>query len=145
MKRPPRKSTSSFFTPFIIANLGISSVIEAILVLICFLVGRTYGLEIAQTMALLCLIVQETLYAINCRNLKDPIAKQGFFSNKYLNIGMIFIIIVQVLTFITPVGDLLKISPLTFNQVMFVFIVNIVVFLIIEGIKPFIRKVFIDE
>jgi len=145
MKRPPRKSTSSFFTPFIIANLGISSVIEAILVLICFLVGRNYGLEIAQTMALLCLIVQETLYAINCRNLKDPIVKQGFFSNKYLNIGMIFIIIVQVLTFITPVGGLLKISPLTFNQVMFIFIINIVVFLIIEGIKPFIRKVFVDE
>ena len=145
MKRPPRKSTSSFFTPFIIANLAISSIIEAGLVLICFLVGKTYSLEIAQTMALLCLIVQETLYAINCRNLKDPVTKQGLFSNKYLNIGMILIIIVQVLTFITPIGGLLKIAPLTFNQVIFIFIVNIIVFLLIEVCKPIIRKVFIDE
>ncbi len=145
MKRPPRKSTSSFFTPFIMANLIISSVIEAGLVLICFLVGKTYSLEIAQTMALLCLIVQETLYAINCRNLKDPVTKQGLFSNKYLNIGFILIVIVQVLTFITPIGGLLKIVPLAFNQVMFIFIVNIIVFLLIELSKPLVRKAFIDE
>ena len=145
MKRPPRKSTSSFFTPFIIANLVISSVIEAGLVLICFLVGKTYSLEVAQTMALLCLIVQETLYAINCRNLKDPVTKQGLFSNKYLNIGFILIVIVQVLTFITPIGGLLKIVPLTFNQVIFIFIVNIIVFLLIEVFKPIIKRVFIDE
>ena len=145
MKRPPRKSTSSFFTPFIIANLAISSIIEAGLVLFCFLVGKTYSLETAQTMALLCLIVQETFYAINCRNLKDTAIKQGLFSNKYLNIGMIFIIIVQTLTFITPIGGLLKISPLTSNQVIFIFIINIVVFLLIEGCKPIIKRIFIDE
>ena len=96
-------------------------------------------------MALLCLIIQETLYAINCRNLKDPIYKQGLFSNKYLNIGLIFIIIVQVLTFITPIKDILHIAPLSFNQVSLVFIINIILFLLIELSKPIIAKVFKDE
>ncbi len=145
MSRPPRRSTSSFFTPFIIANLAISSIIEAALVLICFLVGKTYSLEVAQTMALLCLIVQETLYAINCRNLKDPVVKQGIFSNKYLNIGFVFIVLVQVLTFITPIGNLLKIAPLNFGQVMFIFAINIIVFFIIELCKPLNKYLFKDE
>ncbi len=145
MLRPPRKSTSKFFTPWVIASLVFSAFLEGMVVLLCFLVGMNYGVGVAQTMALLCLIIQETLYAINCRNLKDPIYKQGFFSNKYLNIGLFLIIIVQVLTFITPARDLLHIETLNFGQVGFVFIVNIILFGLVEISKIVIKKVFKDE
>ena len=89
MMRPPRKSTSKFFTPWVTASLVFSSILEGLIVFVCFVFGLNYGLGVAQTMALLCLIIQETLYAINCRNLKEPIYKQGLFSNKYLNIGLV--------------------------------------------------------
>lgn len=145
MMRPPRKSTSKFFTPWVIASLVFSAVLEGLITLICFMFGMNYGLGVAQTMALLCLIVQETFYAINCRNLKDPIYKQGFFSNKYLNIGLILIIIIQVLTFITPARNLLHIETLTLNQLSFVFIINIIMFILVEISKLVIKKIFKDE
>ena len=134
MKRPPRKSTSKF-----------SAFLEGLIVFICFLYGLNFGLPVAQTMALLCLIVQETFYSINCRNLKQPIYKQGLFSNKYFNIGLIVIIIIQVLTFITPVKNLLHIETLNIYQLGFVFISNLLIFILIEISKVFINKYFKDE
>ncbi|MBE6157305.1 MAG: cation-translocating P-type ATPase [Firmicutes bacterium] len=145
MKRPPRKSTSKFFTPWVTASLVFSSFLEGLIVFICFVYGLNYGLAVAQTMALLCLIIQETLYAINCRNLKEPIYKQGFFSNKYFNIGLTLIIIIQVLTFITPARSLLHIVMLDFNQIAFVFITNFIIFILVEISKVVINKYFIDE
>ena len=145
MRRPPRKSTSNFFTPWVVASLLFSSVLEGFIVLICFLVGLNYSIKVAQTMALLCLIIQETLYAINCRNLKDPIYKQGFFSNKYFNIGLIIVIIIQVLTFITPARNLLHIATLNFTQISFVFTANIIIFILVELSKRIIKKLFKDE
>ena len=145
MQRPPRKSTSKFFTPWVNASLLFSSFLEGLIVFACFLFGLNYGLGVAQTMALLCLIVQETFYAINCRNLKQPIHKQGWFSNKYFNIGLLIIILIQVLTFITPARDLLHIEMLNINQISFVFITNIIIFLLVEISKPIINKHFKDE
>ena len=145
MKRPPRKSTSKFFTPWVNAQLIFSSLLEGLVVLMCFLFGMNYGIGVAQTMALLCLIVQETIYSINCRNLKQPIYKQGWFSNKYFNIGLIAIIIIQVLTFITPARKLLHIHMLNITQIGIVFIFNIVIFVLIELAKGFINKYFKDE
>ncbi|MBQ2640175.1 MAG: cation-translocating P-type ATPase [Bacilli bacterium] len=145
MKRPPRKSTSKFFTPWVNASLIFSAFLEGLIVFICFLFGLNYGLAVAQTMALLCLIVQETFYAINCRNLKQPIYKQGLFSNKYFNIGLIAIIIIQVLTFITPIKNLLHIEMLNITQVSFIFISNLIIFILVELSKPIINKFFKDE
>ncbi len=145
MKRPPRKSTSKFFTPWVNASLLFSAFLEGLIVFVCFLYGLNFGLAVAQTMALLCLIVQETFYSINCRNLKQPIYKQGFFSNKYFNVGLIVIIIIQILTFVTPARELLHIESLTLNQVGFVFIFNIVIFILVELSKGVINKFFKDE
>ena len=145
MNRPPRKSTSKFFTPFVIASLVVSSILEALVVLICFVAGLKFSLGVAQTMSLLCLIVQETLYALNCRNLKETVYRQGFFSNKLFNIGFLIIVAVQILTFMPPLKGLLHLSSLSIFQVGFVFIVNILVFLIIEISKVVITKLFKDE
>lgn len=145
MNRPPRKSTGKFFTPFITVSLVISSLLEGIVVLICFLIGLRFNIEVAQTMALLCLIVQETLYALNCRNLKETVYRQGFFSNKIFNIGFIIIVVIQILTFMPPLKNWLHLASLSIHQVLFVFIVNILIFLILELSKVIIRNFCKDE
>ena len=145
MNRPPKKSTSNFFTPFIGVSLGLSAFLEAIVVLICFSIGLHYNLEVAQTMALLCLITQETLYSLNCRNLKETIYKHGLFSNKIFNIGFALIIAIQIVTFMPPFRNWLHLAALNMNQVLFIFIINILIFLIIEASKSIIKKFFKDE
>ena len=95
-------------------------------------------------MTYLFLIVQEITYGINCRNLKEPVAKQGLFSNKAMNLGVLGLILLQILVFATPIRHILKIAPLTITQVGIIVGVNIVAFLIIELSKFFTRKFFKD-
>ncbi len=145
MKRKPKPVNKPFFTPFIIANLAISAIIEAAICLGVYIFAKGhFGADVAQTMSFLCLIVQEITYGINCRNLKEPITKQGLFSNKAMNLGVLGLILLQILVFATPIRNILKITPLTLSQVGIIVGVNIVAFLIIELSKFVTRKFFKD-
>lgn len=145
MKVPPHPSTDKFFNSFIKNFLLISSIIEAAIIYLVYKVGlNNYGETIAQTMAFLCLMLQEMLFAINCRNLKEPIIKQGIFSNKYINIGFVSLVIIQIIIFVTPIKNLLHIVNLNISQYMIIFVVNIIAFIIIEILKPILNKLFKD-
>ena len=145
MKRKPKPVNRPFFTPFIIATLAASSIFEGISGLLVYHFSKiSYGADVAQTMAFLCIIVQEMVYAINCRNLKEPIFRQGLFSNKAMNIGMLILTIMQILVFCTPIGQIFKITQLTLMQVLIILLINIVAFLFIEISKPIIAKFFKD-
>lgn len=145
MKRKPKPVNRPFFTPFIIATLAVSAIFEGVSGLLVYhFANIAYGSAIAQTMTFLCIIIQEMVYAFNCRNLKEPIMKQGIFSNKAMNIGMIILVLMQLLVFATPIGNIFKVTPLNFTQVMIVVGVNVLAFLFIELSKLVIRKFFKD-
>ena len=144
MNVPPHKSRN-FFTPFMTTFLACSAIIESILILIVYIFGyKNYGLEIAQSMSFLCLIVQEMVFAYNCRNLHESIIKHGLFSNKIMNIGFIALIIIQVLIFLTPIKNILHIVTIGLPELTFIIILNIIAFLIIEILKLYISKKFTD-
>ncbi len=145
MKRKPKPVNAPFFTPFVIASLTVSAIFKAISVLGTYYFANIYyGSNVARTMAFLCMVIQEMVYAINCRNLKEPIVKQGIFSNKAMNIGMIILIVMQLLVFLTPIGNIFEITPLTLNHLFIILIINIVGFAFIELSKFGIRKLFKD-
>ena len=103
------------------------------------------GTSIAQTLALFSIIINEFVFAYNCRSLKEQIHKRGIFSNKYLNIGIILLLVVQILVFFTPIGEIFKLSKITISQMLFVIVINLLSFVVIELIKPVIVKIFKDE
>ncbi len=141
MKRKPKPVNKPFFTPFVIGSLVVSALLEGISVLAIYFVGRNiFGAEVAQTMAFLSMIVQEMMYAINCRNTKELIVKQGFFSNNAMNIGMLVLTLIQFLVFVTPIGSILKIAPLTLMQVGAVILINIAIFATIDLSKLVLNK-----
>ena len=146
MKEPPHKSSNKFFTPFMTAFLIISSVIEVLIIYIVYKLGLYYyGETIAQSMAFLCLVAQEMIFAYSCRNLKESIIRHGLFSNKYVNIGFIILILLQVIIFLTPLKNILRIVTLNFNQLLIIIIINILAFIILELLKPFITNKFKDS
>ena len=69
---------------------------------------------------LLSLVMQEILYAISVRNLKDTVVKQGIFSNKAINIGLLILIGIELLFFATPLRSLIGVSVLPLNVVLIV-------------------------
>ena len=91
-------------------------------------------------MAFLCMVVQEMVYAINCRNMKELTIKQGFFSNKAMNIGMIVLTLMQILVFTTPIGSIFKIVPLSMAQVGIIILINIFAFIFVDLSKLVLRK-----
>ena len=145
MKRKPKPVNAPFFTPFVIASLAVSALFKAVSVLgTYYFANMYYGQDIARTMAFLCMVVQEMAYALNCRNLKEPIIKQGIFSNKAMNMGMLILIVIQLLVFLTPIGSIFEIVPLTFTHLLIIILINVVGFGVIELSKFGVRKFFKD-
>ena len=145
MKRKPKPVNAPFFTPFVIANLALSAVFKAVAVLGTYYFANIYfGQDVASTMAFLCMVVQEMVYALNCRNLKELTVKQGLFSNKAMNIGMIILIIMQLIVFGTPVGQIFNITAISFMQIIVIVLINIISFVLIDFLKLGVKKLFRD-
>ena len=145
MKRKPNGLNKPIFTPYFFAFLIASVIVEAGISMIVYALFVGKSVELAQTLALLSIVVNEFIFAYNCRSLKEQIKDRGFFSNKYLNIGIMVLLLVQLLVFLTPIGQIFSLTSISIGEFIFVIIVNIFSFAIIEILKPLLNKWFKDE
>lgn len=145
MKRKPRGINGKFFTPFFISCLTLASIVMSVSVILAFMIGNQTSPEVGMTMAFLGLVMLEIVYSICCRNPHASIFKQGLFSNKVMNYGLLGVIVVNLIVFLTPVGDLFKVASLTLSQVGILGLIALVAFIIIEICKPILYKVFKDK
>lgn len=145
MKKKPNGLNKRIFTPFFMAFLIFSVILEAGISILVYFLFKNMGTDVAQTLALFSIVLNEFVFAYNCRSLKDPIIEKGIFSNKYLNLGIFVLFIVQMIVFFTPVGKLFGLKIINISQFIFVILVNLISFIILELLKPIITKVFKDE
>ncbi len=146
MKKKPNGLNKPIFTPHFIAFLVLSVIVEAGVSLTIFFVFKNFvGLALAQTLALLSVVLNEFVFAYNCRSLNEQIYERKIFSNKYLNSGIIGLILVQLLVFLTPIGHIFSLEQVSLTQFAIVFIVNILSFFVIEALKPVLNKIFKDN
>lgn len=145
MKEKPNGLDKKIFTKFFLAFLILSVILETIISIFIFYFFQPLGHEAASTLALLSVVLNEFVFAYNCRSLKEQIHKRGLFSNKPLNIGIFALVLVQILVFFSPIGKIFGLTIVTISQFLFVFIVNIISLIIIELLKPWIVKQFQDE
>ena len=145
MNKKPRGINKPLFTPFIKASIAFSAIIETIFVVFTYFISlKMYGQETAMSLALLSMVVQEIVYSLSCRNLKQSIVKQGLFSNKVMNYGLLLILLIELIVFITPVGKLISITSMNISLILLVFIINFMAIFIYELIKPLLVKLFKD-
>ncbi len=146
MKKKPNGLNKPIFSPHFIAFLILSVIVEAgVSLAIFFAFKNTLGLALAQTLALLSVVLNEFVFAYNCRSLNEQIYERKIFSNKYLNYGIIGLILVQLLVFLTPIGHIFSLEQVSLTQFAIVFIVNILSFFVIETLKPVLNKIFKDN
>ena len=145
MKRKPNGLNKPIFTPYFLSFLITSVIVEAGISMIVYALFVGESVELAQTLALLSIVVNEFIFAYNCRSLKEQIKDRGYFSNKYLNIGIFILLVVQLLVFLTPIGKIFSLTAISIGEFIFVIIVNIFSFAIIEILKPVLNKWFRDE
>lgn len=145
MNKKPRGINKPLFTPFIKSCIASSAIIETIFVVLTYFISlKTYGQETAMSLALLSMVVQEIVYSISCRNLKESVVKQGLFSNKAMNYGLLLILLIELIVFVTPIGKLISITSIDISLILIVFLINFMAIFIYELIKPFLVKWFKD-
>ena len=145
MNKKPRGINKPLFTPFIKSCIASSAIIETIFVVLTYFISlKMYGQEIAMSLALLSMVVQEIVYSISCRNLKGSVVKQGLFSNKAMNYGLLLALLIELIMFITPVGKLISITSINISLILVVFTINFMAIFIYELIKPLLVKWFKD-
>ncbi|MDD7149779.1 MAG: cation-translocating P-type ATPase, partial [Mycoplasma sp.] len=145
MNKKPRGLNKPLFTPFIKSCIVSSAIIETIFVVFTYFISlKMYGQETAMSLALLSKVVQEIVYSISCRNLKESVVKQGLFSNKVMNYGLLLILLIELIVFVTPIGKLISITSIDISLILIVFLINFMAIFIYELIKPFLVKWFKD-
>ena len=145
MNKKPRGISKPLFTPFIKSCIASSAIIETIFVVLTYFISlKMYGQETAMSLALLSMVVQEIVYSISCRNLKESVVKQGLFSNKAMNYGLLLILLIELIVFVTPIGKLISITSIDISLILIVFLINFMTIFIYELIKPFLVKWFKD-
>ncbi len=144
MNKPPKDKTSKLFTPFLLASIMSSAIIEIIFVFISYSLVSEKNTEIITSVVLLSLVMQEIIYAVSVRNLKETIIEQGLFSNKAMNIGIIILIIIEFIFFLTPLGKIIGIVILPKDIIAQIISINLLSILVYEIAKSKIIKEFKD-
>lgn len=145
MNKKPRGINKPLFTSFIKSCIASSAIIETIFVVITYFISlKIYGQETAMSLALLSMVVQEIVYSVSCRNLKQSVIKQGLFSNKTMNYGLLLILLIEFIVFVTPLGKLISITSIDFALILVVFLINLMSIFIYELIKPLLVRYFKD-
>ena len=145
MKRKPNGINRPIFTQFFTAFLVTSVILEAGISLLVYFLFKSQGTELAQTLALLSIVINEFVFPYNCRSLKETIFERGIFSNKHLNLGIFVLLVVQTIVFFTPIGKLFGLVIVKVWQVALVIGINILAFLVLEGLKPILVRLFKDS
>lgn len=145
IKRKPNGINRPIFTQFFTAFLVTSVILEAGISLLVYFLFKSQGTELAQTLALLSIVINEFVFAYNCRSLKETIFERGIFSNKHLNLGIFVLLVVQTIVFFTPIGKLFGLVIVKVWQVALIIGINILAFLVLEGLKPILVRLFKDS
>ena len=146
MKQKPNGLNKKVFTPFMISSIFVSAIIETLISLGVFLVSANlFGYPVAQTLALLSVVINEFVFTYNCKELKTFSFKKGLFGNKFMNISIIILLAVQIIVFFSPIGVLFGITKINCLQFLTVVVVNIFGFVLIELAKPILNKLFADK
>lgn len=145
MNRDIKKRNSSFFTPFLLAKMGLSAILKTITVLLIYFINlKLYNIEVATTMAFLSLILLEIIFSYTCKNLKRSVVNKNILNNKYMNNGIIILALIQIIIFISPLKNLFNIVSLNRYQVIHCFVVVLLMFLIDEISKKTLSILFKD-
>lgn len=136
---------SNFMTPFLISKIFIGAFLKSVLMMGFFIYySKSLGVNAAGSLMFIFLIAHELLFAFSCKNPKRNVINKSFFDNKYLNIGMLIILFVQILILTTPLSKYFIVTGLGLKNILVVICAALIMFLVGELLKPVYNKFFKD-
>lgn len=135
MNRPPRMPNHPILTRDMIVQIAIVSVCIMIFVygLFEWSIADGDSVEQARTIAVNAIIMIEIFYLFNCRSLTKSVLKIGFFSNKWIFLGVGIMILLQIaFTYVPIMNEIFHSQPIGIDSWLKILGVSFTVYLIIE-------------
>ena len=114
------------------------------LIILFIYYAKTYDANTASSLMFMYLVLNELLFAFSCRNLKKSVLNKNIFTNKKLTIGVLSLLIVQLLIFLTPLSKYFIVDGLNIKMVFITLGICFISFIIGELVKPIYTKLFKD-
>lgn len=143
MRRPPRTTGSSVVANWMKVLIALVSMVGGVgaLLLFVFYFNKTNDLVLARSVAFAALGINSLVYVFSIRTLTKPFWSQDIFKNKWLNIAVFGGMVLQFLPFSLKVLQrFFEVKPLNLVQLAAIFAVALVMFIIIEVSKIFIKE-----
>ena len=138
MKRPPRRPNAPIFTKDLIIQISVVSTCILISVYGLFEWAQIDGISLdeSRTIVVNTIVIIEIFYLFNCRSLTKSIFRMGFFSNKFIFLGVAAMILLQIgFTYVPIMNEIFQSNPIGIESWLKIIGVSMVIFLIIEIIK----------
>jgi Ca2+-transporting ATPase len=124
MDQPPRAPKEPIINRQMLLGVTTQTIAISAATLTAFFTGLNYqglspenNLDIARTMAFVTLSSSELLRAFTARSERYPLLKQGIFSNKWMNIAVLFsLLLVLVVVYVPFLNPIFKTVPLAWQQ-----------------------------
>ena len=138
MDKKPKDPKKGIFADGLWGNIFVEGMMIGILTLLAFSIGNNkYGLEIARTMAFVCLGMLELVHSFNIKSDKS-IFKVGIFENRFLIGAFLLGTILQCgIVFVPMFTKIFKLTQLNIIQWVYCITISILPIFIIECQKKF--------
>ena len=138
MDKKPKDPKKGIFADGLWGNIFVEGMMIGILTLLAFSIGNNkYGLEIARTMAFVCLGMLELIHSFNIKSDKS-IFKVGIFENRFLIGAFLLGTILQCgIVFVPMFTKIFKLAQLNIIQWVYCITISILPVFIIECQKKF--------
>jgi len=147
MQRPPRDPKTPIMTADLIGRTITVGILLALGVFGLFYYERNNGLSIeeARTAAVGVLVIGELFYLFNCRSLSRSPFTLGFFSNRWLIVGVLIMLGLQMLfTYVPAMNRFFHSAPISLDAWARIFLIGLSIFIIFE-IEKLVRSRFLNR
>jgi cation-transporting P-type ATPase F len=145
MLRPPRSPSTPLLTSEMIQRIMLTATIILVGVFMLYLWelnNEGSSIEVARTAALNALVIIEVLYLLNCRSLTKSIFQIGVYSNKWIMVGILLMLLLQIAyTYLPAMNTIFQSAPLDLGTWLRILTLAVIAYFIIEFDK-WIRRTF---
>ncbi len=135
MQRKPRKPNEPILSKQLVVKIVIVGIFLCVSAFWLYQHALQDGVseDIARTLAVNIFVFGEIFYLFNCRSLKIPAFKIGFFSNRYLLLGVALMIFLQLLfTYLPLMNQIFHTAPIALNYWTYIIGAGFLIFIIVE-------------
>ena len=136
MRRPPRSPITPLLTSEMIQRIILTATIILVGVFLIYLWelnNESSSIEVARTAAVNAVVMIEVLYVLNCRSLVKPIFQIGVLSNKWIIVGILLMLLLQIAyTYLPAMNAVFQSAPLDLEAWLRILGLAVIAYFIIE-------------